>query len=207
MKSILAGIGYAAAILIFYMYRNEIVSWLQNGEAPLALIFLIAVGFILFPVIPFKIIIGMLGYFYGSLLGALISWLAASVGSVIIYLLVQIFFQKQGRAYLAKFNKLERLTQTIEHHPFWTIVFARMIPVLPQALVNVYSALLSIRLLTYAVASAVGKIPAMLVYAYIGEHLFSGVYKLLMAIGIYALFLLVTYLIYRRWVHNKRRKA
>ncbi|WP_312886678.1 TVP38/TMEM64 family protein [Paenibacillus foliorum] len=191
------------AIIICYIYRNEIVNWLQNGEAPLALIFLIAVGFILFPVIPFKIIIGMLGYFYGSLLGALISWLAASVGSVIIYLLVQVFFQKQGRAYLAKFNRLEKLTLTIEDHPFWTIVFARMIPVLPQSLVNVYSALLSIRLLTYAVASAVGKIPAMLVYAYIGQHLFSGVDKILMAIGIYALFLLLTYLIYRRWVQAR----
>ncbi|NOU98084.1 TVP38/TMEM64 family protein [Paenibacillus sp. LMG 31456] len=203
MKSIIAGVCYSVAIIICYIYRNEIVNWLQNGEAPLALIFLIAVGFILFPVIPFKIIIGMLGYFYGSLLGALISWLAASVGSVIIYLLVQVFFQKQGRAYLAKFNRLEKLTLTIEDHPFWTIVFARMIPVLPQSLVNVYSALLSIRLLTYAVASAVGKIPAMLVYAYIGQHLFSGVDKILMAIGIYALFLLLTYLIYRRWVQAR----
>ncbi|WP_409345408.1 TVP38/TMEM64 family protein [Paenibacillus sp. MBLB4367] len=205
-KSILAILGYAVAAVVCFFYRSEIADWLQAGKAPPFLLFLIAVGFILFPVIPYKIVIGALGYLYGSLLGALISWLAASAGTVIVYLFVQYFFQKQGRAYLAKFGRLEKLQQTMERHPFWTIVFARMIPVLPQALVNMYSALLSIRLPTYAVASAIGKIPAMLVYAYIGQYLFSDTKKLLVAIGIYAVFLLATYVLYRRWIRSIKQE-
>lgn len=199
MRTFVAIFGYAVSAILCFIYRDEIIDWLRSGDAPLVLIFLIAVGFILFPVIPFKIVIGIFGYIYGPLLGAFISWLAASVGTVIVYLFVQYFFQKQARAYLSKFSRLEKLQQKMERHPFWTIVFARIIPVLPQAAVNVYSALLSIRLPTYAAASAIGKIPAMLVYAYIGQYLFSDTLRLLTVIGIYAAFLLVTYLIYRRY--------
>lgn len=193
---------YFVAMIIFLIYNNEIIDWLQHGQAPLSLIVLIAVMFIVFPVIPYKIVIGALGYMYGSLLGALISWVAASIGSVIIYLLVRLFFQKQARAYLSKFDRLEKLQRTFEQNPFITLLIARMIPIMPQSLVNVYSGLISIPLVTYTLASALGKIPAMLIYAFIGKHLFSDMHLLLMGIGIYVLFLIVTYLIYRLWVRR-----
>ncbi|WP_256761763.1 TVP38/TMEM64 family protein [Cohnella sp. WQ 127256] len=207
MKTTLVGLSYLVSIIMCFIYKNEILHWLQEGYVQIALVFLIAVGFILFPVMPFKIIIGILGYSYGTLLGAFISWLAASVGSVIIYLIVKTFFQQQGRAYLAKFNRLEKLHQSIEQQPFWTIVIARMIPIVPQSVVNLYAPLLSIRLLTYAIASAVGKIPAMLVYAYIGQHFISDKGRLFMAIGIYILFLLLTYLVYRYWFRKQGSPA
>jgi uncharacterized membrane protein YdjX (TVP38/TMEM64 family) len=203
MKTRYLVIFYLAMIIIFFIYKDPIIYWMQFGHAPILLIFLIAVGFIIFPVLPFKIVIGVLGYIYGTLLGALISWSAATVGSVIIFLLVQLFFLKQGQAYLLKFKRVEKLKIMIEKSPFFAILIARMIPIMPQGLVNVYVALIPIRLLTYTLASAIGKIPGMIVYAYIGKHLLSDMDNLFIAIGIYALFLLFTYLIYRLWLKNK----
>jgi uncharacterized membrane protein YdjX (TVP38/TMEM64 family) len=191
---------YLTAIVTFFIFRNEITSWMLDSRPPIFVVFLVATCFILFPVLPFKIVIGSLGFMYGPLLGAFISWCAASIGSVIIYLLVRTYFHKQGRAYLSKFDKLEKLQQSMEKRPFLVIFLARLIPILPQAIVNIYPAFLNIRLLTYAVASALGKIPAMLVYAFLGSSIFSNMNSSLIVIGIYALFLTIIYLVYRWWL-------
>jgi uncharacterized membrane protein YdjX (TVP38/TMEM64 family) len=203
MKKWQTGIIYVAGIIIFFLYKDEILYWMQQGDAPLYLVFLIAMGFILIPVIPYKVIIGLLGFIYGPLLGAFISWTAASVASILIFLLARYYFHTQARAFLMKFDRLEKLHERIERNPFMTILFARLMPFIPQAIVNIYPAILSIRLLPYATASAIGKIPAMLLFAYIGSSLASDKESLFLSIGVYLLFLLITYGIYRVW---KKRK-
>jgi len=203
MKKWQTGIIYVAFLIIFFVYKDEILNWMQQGDAPLYLVFLIAMGFILIPVIPYKVVIGLLGFIYGPLIGALISWTAASVASVIIFLLARYLFQQQARAFLTKFGRLERLHERLEQHPFMTILFARLMPFIPQAIVNIYPAILSIRLLPYATASAIGKIPAMLLFAYIGSSLTSDTQSLFLSIGVYLLFLLIAYFVYRVW--NKKK--
>ncbi|OXM87626.1 TVP38/TMEM64 family protein [Paenibacillus rigui] len=201
-KWIAAGV-YLLMIVFLYLYKDEILHWIQYGEAPLALVFAAALGFILVPVLPYKIIIGLFGFKYGPLMGAFISWSAASVASVIAFLLARYLLQQQGRAYLSKYKQLERLRAAIEKNPFLTILFARLIPVIPQAVVNVYPALTSIPVVTFAVASALGKIPAMLLFAFIGSQLFAGTDRLLLSIGVYALFLGIVYLVYRLWLKKR----
>lgn len=191
---------YLVLILIVYVFKNAILHWMQYGDAPVLLIFAAALGFIIVPVIPYKIVIGMLGFMYGPLLGALISWTAASVASVIVFWLARYLFQKQGRAYLSKYEKLEKLQFAIEKNPFLTILLARLIPVIPQAVVNVIPAITSIPVVTFAVASALGKIPAMLLFAFIGSNLFAGTSKLVLSVGVYVLFLALVYIIYRVWL-------
>lgn len=172
---------YLVLILIVYVFKDEILHWMQYGEAPVLLIFAAALGFIIVPIIPYKIVIGMLGFMYGPLLGSLISWTAASVASVIVFWLARYLFQKQGRAYLSRYERLEKLLAAIEKNPFLTILLARLIPVIPQAIVNVIPAITSIPVVTFAVASALGKIPAMLLFAFIGSNLFAGTSKLVLS--------------------------
>lgn len=203
MKKWYTGLTYVAMLLIFFLYKDEILFWMQNGNAPLYVVFLIAMGFIIIPVVPYKVIIGLLGFVYGPWIGALISWSAASVASVLIFLMARTFFQNQARAFLSKFNRLEKLHERIERNPFMTILFARLMPFIPQAVVNIYPAVLSIRLLPFATASAIGKIPAMLLFAFIGSSLTSDTRSLLLSIGVYVLFLLITFLIYRIWKQKK----
>ncbi|CAG7609261.1 hypothetical protein PAESOLCIP111_01149 [Paenibacillus solanacearum] len=191
---------YLVLILMVYVYNDEILHWMQYGDAPVLLIFAAALGFIIVPVIPYKIVIGMLGYMYGPLLGAFISWTAASVASVIVFWLARYLFQKQGRAYLSRYEKLEKFQAAIEKNPFLIILLARLIPVIPQAVVNVIPAITSIPVVTFAVASALGKIPAMLLYAFIGSNLFAGTSKLVLSVGVYVLFLAIVYVVYRFWL-------
>ncbi|NOU65422.1 TVP38/TMEM64 family protein [Paenibacillus sp. LMG 31461] len=194
---------YLVLILIVYIFKDEILHWMQYGDAPVLLIFMAALGFIIIPVIPYKIVIGMLGFMYGPLTGALISWTAASVASVIVFWLARYLFQKQGRAYLSKYEKVEKIQTAIEKNPFLTILLARLIPVIPQAVVNVVPAITSIPVVTFAVASTLGKIPAMLLFAFIGSNLFAGTSKLVFSVGVYVLFLASVYIVYRVWLKKR----
>lgn len=194
---------YIGIVALLFVYKNDITHWMTVSSPSLPLLFLVTLCFVLFPVLPFKIIIGTLGYMYGPLTGAIISWLAASVGSIIAYLLVRTYFHEKGRTYLAKYRRLEQLQTMIERSPFLAILLARLVPVFPQAIVNIYPAFLRIRLATYITASALGKIPAMLVYAFLGESIFTDLPQALKVIGIYVLFLLLTYSVYRLWLKDK----
>lgn len=188
---------YVAALSLILIYRHELQAIMQNVSLPIGTGFALAFLFAFFPVLPYKLVIGSLGFLYGPALGALAAWLAVSAASLLQYALVRRFFREQGRAFLNRFSGLEQAGKLMERRPFAVILAARLLPLLPQALVNLYPAFLNIRPLIYITASALGKIPAMLVFAFIGQNLFSDLPKTLAALGLYAVFLLAVYAVYR----------
>ncbi|MEF3306358.1 TVP38/TMEM64 family protein [Paenibacillus sp. GYB003] len=200
MKIWQIGLVYTVAIVIVFLYRDELADWMQRYHPPLPVAFGVALCFVLFPVLPYKLIIGMLGYMYGPPLGFFVSWSAATLASVILYALVRSSFRERGRAYMAKFERIDKLARFMERRPFAAIFVARLIPVLPQSLVNVYPAFLSIRLSTYATASALGKIPNILLFAYLGNELFANVRNALIVASVYGVLLAATAVGYRIWV-------
>jgi uncharacterized membrane protein YdjX (TVP38/TMEM64 family) len=142
---------------------------------------------------------GGIGAAYGPLIGGLITWGASLTAAVLMFSLIRYGFAAAGNAYLAKFPKLERFTQGYERNAFLTILFARMIPVLPAAAVNIYSGLTTVPFRVFFVASAIGKLPEMLVFALVGDQLLNSWRHLGVTLLLYGLFLLVVYAVYRRF--------
>ncbi|GAA3411061.1 TVP38/TMEM64 family protein [Paenibacillus hodogayensis] len=190
---------YAAGAILLFVYRNELADWLLEHQPSPFIAFCLALCFVLFPVLPYKIIIGTLGFLYGPWLGFVVSWSAATVASIVLFALVRSRFRQQGRVYLAKFDRMEKVSRLMEKHPFAAILAARLIPVLPQAIVNMYPALLSIRPGVYITASALGKMPAILLFSYLGQQLFVNTHNALIVIGVYAALLAAAGVGYRIW--------
>ncbi len=199
MKWWKAAATYAFLITIIYMNRNVLSDWLLHGDAPLPLVAISALILALFPVLPYKLVIGALGFKYGPLTGAMVSWTAVSLASAIVFLFVSRFYRDAGRAYISRFRHAEQLGQLMERRPFLTIFTARLIPFLPQALVNIYPALLSIRLSTYIVASSLGKLPALLFFSYLGSQLAENWRQALLILILYVLMCVTGYAVYRIW--------
>lgn len=202
MKWWQAAIVYGIILAFIYINRASLSDWLIYGEAPLPLIAAAALALALFPAVPYKIVIGALGFKYGPLAGAMISWAAVSLASALVFLFVSRFYRKPGRAYLSRFRQAEQLGQLMERRPFLTIFIARLLPFLPQALVNIYPALLSIRLSTYIAASSLGKLPALLLFSYVGSQLANGWRQALLALIIYVLAGAIGYAMYRIWLRR-----
>jgi uncharacterized membrane protein YdjX (TVP38/TMEM64 family) len=187
---------YGVIVLIVLICREDLMFAMKQGHGSVFLVYLLAAGFALVPAFPYSLVIGTIGFVYGAWEGALISLAGALTAAAITFAVARCSLRTRGREWLAKSRRIESFNRMIERSPFIGILFARLIPVVPQALVNAYPALLSVPFGTYLAASAIGKIPGMLTYAFIGDRI-SDVHELLLIAGIYGLFLLGVYGVYR----------
>lgn len=159
---------YILALFLALTYRNELLDWLKANES-MPLLFGLATLLALLPILPYKAVIAILGYTYGTFWGASIAWLGTTAAALIIYVAAAAVYREPGRRFLAKFRYLDSFTSAVERHPFRAIVIARLVPVVPQMAVNVYAGVASIPFWIYTIASGLGKIPAILIYAYLGS--------------------------------------
>ncbi|WP_219836771.1 TVP38/TMEM64 family protein [Paenibacillus sp. R14(2021)] len=190
---------YLGIVSAVWLNKSSLLLWMKGGTVPLALILLLVALLACIPVIPFSVVIGTMGFLYGPLSGALISLLGAWLAALLMYGLFRYALRERGRAMLRRYRLTERWTSMVEQHPFRSILLARLMPILPQTAVNIYAAIVSIPLLSYAAASLLGKIPAMLIFAFIGDGISEGWRSVLPAAAVYAGFLLAVYTAYRVW--------
>lgn len=190
---------YALVLGILFVYRDALAQTVLHDRPSLLLAFGVAMCVIWFPVLPYKLVIMTFGFMYGPLVGFLLSWSAASIAPVLMFAAVRSGYGSQGRRYMERFGQLDRFVRWMERRPFAAILVARLIPVLPQAVVNIVPAFLSIPVATYAVASALGKIPAMVLFSYLGDRLFTQTGHALIAFAVYALLLLGCWIGYKLW--------
>lgn len=134
------------------------------------------VAFVLFfiqaiaPIIPFVIIAGAAGMIFGTTAGFLLAWFGALTGACFLFWITRVF----GGDFLVHRiqDKYEfDLNNVDQKHVFWTLLMARIFPVVPTVIINVGSALGGVRFDTFFFSSAVGKLPWALIYVYLGNYL------------------------------------
>ncbi|MFD0589595.1 TVP38/TMEM64 family protein [Paenibacillus sp. GCM10027627] len=198
LKKIAIAALYAATAALIYMYGEEILAWFQQSN-PIALIALMATLMALFPIIPYPIVGGIIGAALGPILGASITWIGSAAASIIMFLFVRYGYQEWGERMLYRYKGVEKVTKLFEQNAFLAILFARMLPFIPSIIINVYAALSRVSFLSYAIASSAGKIPAMLLFAFVGDHVMSDPKNIVITIAIYAVFLAISLGAYRLW--------
>jgi uncharacterized membrane protein YdjX (TVP38/TMEM64 family) len=150
-----------------------VVQGLQKGSDRTSLI----VGFVVlytvaiaigFPAAPFTVAGGAL---FGHLLGSALSWAAAVAGSVLGYWLARGIGREAARRWLMRRRVGEAFT---EGTGFFTLLYLRLVPVVPLSVVNFTAGLARMRLTTFTVPTAIGIIPTTIVLAYFADSLIRG---------------------------------
>jgi uncharacterized membrane protein YdjX (TVP38/TMEM64 family) len=153
---------------------TSVIDRLQRGRNQLSvglLFFVIyaaatAVGF---PALPFTIAGGVI---FGHVLGSLLNWSAAIIWMMAGYWLAQTVGRETVQRWLARRAVGEALTQSTS---FLTLVRLRLMPVIPLSVVNFASGLARTRFGVYVLASAVGVLPATVVFTYFADSLVHGI--------------------------------
>lgn len=190
---------YLMLFILAWRYHEPLLAWLQNERPSPLTVVPVATSMALVPVVPYGVVGGVIGAMYGAWWGGFFSWCGSLAASLIFFELVRRLFPEQGAKWLSRNRGVERFTQLFERNAFVAILFARLIPVIPSVAVNVYAALTNVSRTTYAAASAVGKIPAMLTFALVGEQVFASWSRSLLIVGLYAVFLGMVFVVYRWW--------
>ncbi|QHW29960.1 TVP38/TMEM64 family protein [Paenibacillus rhizovicinus] len=197
---------YLVMLIAVWSNKTELLDWIHSGAVSPALMLLIVTGLACVPIIPFSVVIGTMGYLYGPLPGALISLIGAWLAALLTYGLFRYVLQDRARLLLRRYAVTARWTSLVEHRPFGSVLLARLIPVVPQLAVNAYAAAVSLPFLTYAGASLLGKIPGMLVFAFIGGRIAGDRNALITAAAVYAGFLIAVYAGNRIWKRKGSRQ-
>ncbi|MDQ0206846.1 TVP38/TMEM64 family protein [Alkalicoccobacillus murimartini] len=194
---------FLAIGILVYINRLDLMTWIQNyGQQSIVLTTIAATLFALFPVIPFPVIGAILGVMYGPALGSLVTWIGSSVASIIMFIAIRFGFQDWGRRVITRYKSLDKITTLFERNAFMTIFISRMVPVIPSIVANSYFALSRVSLGVYSLASTIGKIPSMILFATVGSTLMSNPGDLLF-VGLYYIgFLMVVYSCYRVWARR-----
>jgi uncharacterized membrane protein YdjX (TVP38/TMEM64 family) len=196
-----------AVILIFGLINKDlIISWIQNGETGnLPIMFILSLLLATIPIIPFTLFSGLMGAKYGVMLGSVINWFGGVSAAVIYFILSRYFLRNYFWHYMKNVKGIEKFQKTIEKNSFITILYSRMIPIIPPLVVNIYSGISNISLGIFLAATSIGKIPPVFMVAFIGEQMFSSIYNLSIGIFIYVIFLFSVHRIYKVWLNRKSK--
>lgn len=126
----------------------------------------------MFPVVPYLIFAAVGGILFGFKLGAFLAWLGALTGACLTYWLIK----KLGYESFLKWFYRSRgydLRQLSPSMAFWTLVIARIIPVVPTPMINAGAALGGVSFSTFLWSSAIGKIPTAVLYTGLGLAVFN----------------------------------
>lgn len=191
---------YIGIGILIYFYGELLLDWLKvYARDYLVLTAIVATLLSLFPIIPYPVIGGIIGAAFGPLLGAFVVWIGSSLASIIMFLFVRYGYHDWGTKILRSYQPLEKVTVLFEKNAFITIFITRLIPFIPSIIVNCYSALSKVSFAIYAIASSLGKIPSMILFAVVGNTILTNPSNLLLVLLIYSLFLVVVYIGYYFW--------
>lgn len=118
------------------------------------------------PIAPLSLAAGLA---FGSFWGAIYLMLAALIGTSITFLMSRFF----GRGLVEKIlkGKLKNLDEKLAKNGFTTILFFRVIPLLPYEVLNYASGLSKIRFKDYFFATFLGLIPGVVIAVFFGGSL------------------------------------
>lgn len=118
------------------------------------------------PIAPLSLTAGLA---FGSVWGAIYLMLGAMIGTSLTFIISRFF----GRALVDKVlkGKFKTLNEKLEKNGFMTILFFRVIPLVPYEVLNYASGLSKIRFKDYFLATFLGLIPGVVVAAFFGGSL------------------------------------
>ncbi|KHL97113.1 hypothetical protein QW71_02815 [Paenibacillus sp. IHB B 3415] len=197
IRKLAAGMFYLVLLSLILIWRDELIPWMEKQDSSnWSIILLISVMLGMVPIIPFAFVSGLLGIKYGLWGGSGMSVAASSLAAILTYWI----FEKGGggKRNQSSATRLDTWNERIRNRAFLFVLIGRMLPFIPAALINGYAGLLKLPFIPFVTATLIGKIPTMLVFAYVGASAVSGSQYWLPVLLIYGSFLGGIYMIYTR---------
>ncbi len=125
-----------------------------------------------FPVFPYLILAAAAGMLFGFKMGILLSWSGALTGACLAYALCRILGGEKSNNFIKKHLGYD-VKEMNKEMAFWSILIARIIPVVPTPVINIAAAIGEVPFWNFFFSSALGKLPTAVLYTGLGICLFN----------------------------------
>ncbi len=138
--------------------------------APLMSILLMIVQAIVAP-LPAFIVTAANGMIFGSLWGAVISWTGAMMGALTSFGIARLVGDVTVEKVVRNKRAVELLKHAGEKRGFYVILIARLLPFISFDIISYMAGLSGIRPWPFAMATALGMLPATILYTFFGRQI------------------------------------
>ncbi len=125
------------------------------------------------PFLPLVVFVTANANAFGLWWGFLFSWIGATLGALIVFLLVRRYGETRIFRFLRKNRQVNRLTKWVDRHGFGPLFILLCFPFTPSAVVNVVAGLSSISIAQYMLAVVTGKMVMIFTISFIGYDIIS----------------------------------
>ena len=108
------------------------------------------------------------GFLYGTYLGSIIVFIAASIGASVAFFISKSFFSEKLKKFIKLYPKLSVMEQILQKGGFKLIFLARLSPIFPFSILNYFCGLNSMKFKDFAFG-LFGIIPGTFLYCSIGS--------------------------------------
>jgi len=188
---------FALIIWVGYTQKDILIETIRAGGmlSVLASI-LFVVLLVFFPIMPFIAVAGIIGAVFGVWTGTSISLIGSVLGSLIMFGFSRFGFRDWADRLLQKYPKVQEYESYFEKNAFMSILFVRIVPIIPSPAVNVISGVSHVHWLTFLLATLLGKIPAIFIFTFAGSTLESNKMASFLTYGIYFVTIFICILYY-----------
>ncbi|MEC5423668.1 TVP38/TMEM64 family protein [Virgibacillus sp. C22-A2] len=110
---------------------------------------------------------------YGLLEGFLLSWAGASVGAIMVFLIIRRLGDKRLFVVIRRNKQVKKVTAWLGRHGFGPLFLLMCFPFSPSAVINVVAGLSKISTQQFILATILGKSVMIFSIAYIGSSIFE----------------------------------
>ncbi|MFC4403205.1 TVP38/TMEM64 family protein [Gracilibacillus xinjiangensis] len=125
------------------------------------------------PFLPLVVFVMTNAAAYGLLKGFLLSWIGASLGSVVVFLVVRHFKNVRLFRWIRKSKQVVKVMDWLERHGFGPLFLLLCFPFSPSAVINLVAALSKVNLYQFILAVFLGKAVMVFTVSYIGDSIVS----------------------------------
>jgi uncharacterized membrane protein YdjX (TVP38/TMEM64 family) len=199
MRKILAILVFLAVVFIGYTWKDLFLAWIRSGGSIAILVSILFVAILVFfPVMPFIAVTGIIGAVFGTWIGTFISLIGALLGALLMFTMARYGFRDWAQRYVRKYPKAKEFETYFENNAFLSIMFVRIIPIVPSPVVNILCGISLVPWYTFFLASLLGKIPSILVFTFAGSSFVNNRTTSLLIYAVYFLLIGVLTAIYMR---------
>jgi len=169
-------------------------SW--GYAAPLMSVMLMITQAIVAP-LPAFLITAANGMIFGHFWGVVISWTGALMGALISFYIARLFMDVALRKASRYQQAVEFIRQAGEKKGFYVVLAARLLPFISFDVISYMSGLSGIRPLAFTLATAIGMLPATIIYSFMGHEIpaMEEHWPILMTVTIVFIFIVVVFAI------------
>jgi len=148
--------------------KEQIFDFKNSMPLISALVFTVLYAFATALSLPFGTVLAILGgYLFGTFLGLFIVTVGATIGATAIFMISKYSLKGTIPKHLSGIYK--KAKNNFEENEVSYLLFLRLVPLFPFAMVNILPALFNVPLRTYVLTTFFGIIPGTLVHTFLGS--------------------------------------